>query len=62
MFMNKDLLYLIPFYDLRHMRLMRKRDPKLVKIRNFCVKHYNEIIRKYKKNFPAKFWSSLLLT
>jgi hypothetical protein len=55
MFMNKDLLYLIPFYDLRHMRLMRKRDPKLVKIRNFCVKHYNEIIRKYKKNFPAKF-------
>ena len=43
--MDKDLLYLIPFYDLKHMRSGKKRDTKLVKVRNICAKEYKEIMK-----------------
>jgi len=54
MYLDKDLLYLIPFYDLKHMRSGKKRDTKLIKVRNICAKEYKEIIRKFKKSFAIK--------
>lgn len=51
MFLSKELLYLIPYYDLQRLRDLNLTDKKVIGLRNKCFKDYREAIRKLKKSF-----------
>jgi len=50
MFLAKEHLYLIPYYDLQRLRELNLIDKKVLGLKNKCFKDYREVIRKWKKS------------
>lgn len=51
MFLSKDLLYLIPFFDLKRLRELNRQDRKIVALRKTSRKNFKDMIRTWKRSF-----------
>jgi hypothetical protein len=51
LFLSKDLLYLIPFYDLQRIKDLNRADRKIVQLRKKCHREYKDMIRRWKRSF-----------
>lgn len=50
MFLPKESLYLIPFYDLRRLRDLTIQDRKIIQLKTKCFKEYKEPIRQWRRS------------